>query len=403
MPFKLGAWGRRVVALLAIGVWMAWGYLRLRPPAWMVHHGQLGAQSYTAWSYRNLAYSDVVKLFQTRFLFEHTVPYLHNRIEYPVLTGLFMWVTSLGHGVEGYFLETFIIFTLIAMAVYLLMERVAPKGALYFAAFPLLVAYGLLNWDLLGIGFMVVAWFLYRHERFVPSAIFLALGVFAKLFPIFLAPFMVAELLRKRAFRTLAAMVGAFLAVAVLVNVPFAVGNFKNWVYFFTFNAQRGLAADIYNNAWIHGISTAAANAFSLAVVVLVVLWAMWRVYRGTRVIDAAALTFTVFLFVNKVYSPQYTLWMLVFVVLAEWPVWTYLVLTLAGIADYVNSFTVLHLITTKSPAAGWYVNHLFFVGVAYRYVSLLAVGFGGWIKSGANACQTKDAATKPRASSMGS
>ncbi len=401
MPFKLGSWGRRVIALLAISVWMTWGYLRLRPPAWMVHHGQLYAQPYTAWAYRNLAYSDVVKLFQTRFLFEHTVPYLHNRIEYPVLTGIFMWLTSLGHGIQGYFLETFIVFTLIAMAVYLLMEQIAPKGAFYFAAFPLLVFYGLLNWDLLGIVFMVVGWYLYRRERFLPSAIFLALGVFAKLFPIFLAPFIVAELWRKRAFRPLASMIGAFMAVAIIVNVPFAIGNFKNWVYFFTFNAGRGLSADIYSNAWIHGISTAEANLFSLAVVVLVVLWGMWRVYRGARVIDAAALTFTLFLFVNKVYSPQYTLWVLVYAVLAEWPVWTYLALTLVGIADYLNSFTVLHLLSTKSPATGWYVNHLFFVGIAYRYVTLLAVGFGGWIRSDARSVERTDRAER-RASSLG-
>ncbi|NMP24069.1 glycosyltransferase 87 family protein [Sulfobacillus harzensis] len=398
MAFKLGDWARRVLALAAIVVWMAWGYIRLRPPAWMVHHGQLAVNAYDSWAFRNLGYSDVVKLYQTRFLFNHLAPYIHNRIEYPVLTGLFMWATALGHGVQGYFFETFVVMTLIAIAVYLIMERIAPKAAFYFAASPLLVLYGLLNWDLLGIGLMVGAWVSYRRQRSILSAILLALGVFAKLFPIFLAPFMLAELLRQRRYGTIGKMVAVFLGASLVVNLPFAIGNLKNWAYFFTYNANRGLSADIYSNAWVQDISTHAANDFSLAVVVLAVLWFMWRVYRGARSIDAAAATFTIFLFVNKVYSPQYTLWVLVFAVLAEWPVWTYGALTLMGILDYLNSFTMLELYTARSSSTMWYANHLFSLGLAYRYLTLLATGVGGWMRRPMTEQLTRrDNSTEPR------
>lgn len=394
------AWWKRGLAVLSITVWMVWGYIRLKPPSSMVHHGQLVTSLYNSWSFRNLAYSDVVKLYETRFLFLHLVPYIQNRIEYPVITGLFMWVTSVGHGIGSYFLITFVVFWLIALLVYFLMERLVPNVALYFAVFPLLMVYGLLNWDMLGIGFMVVGWYLYRRESYVASAILFAFGVFSKLFPVFFLPFIIAEMWRQGKTKKLLHMVIAFVVSAVVMNVPFVIGNLPNWAYFFTYNAGRGLGADIYANEWIHGITTSEANAFSLIMVVLVVLFGMWRVYRGGDVARATAMAFMVFLFVNKVYSPQYTLWLFVMAILAEWPIWTYIVLSLAGLVDYVNSFTVLHLLSSKSNSAGWYVGHVFFVGVLYRYLSILVAGLGALIDRaipGANA-QSRSAMRRSRA-----
>ncbi len=374
------SWWKRTLALVSITIWMVWGYVRLMPPANILRHGQLLTNRYDVWSYQNLAYSDVVKLYQTRFLFLHLVPYIQNRIEYPVVTGLFMWVTSIGHGIGIYFFVTFAIFELIAIMTYFIMERMVPKHAIYFAVFPLLMVYGLLNWDMLGIGFMVLAWYWYQKESYMASAVAFSLGVFAKLFPIFFLPFIIAEMWRKRQTTTLFRMVATFVVTSLVINLPFAIGNLKNWSYFFTYNAGRGLGADIYANEWVHGVSTATANVFSLSVVVITVLYLMWRVYKGGRIIDATALTFTVFLFVNKVYSPQYTLWLLVLAIFAEWPIWTYIVITLAGLTDYVNSFTVLQLISSKSSSASWYVGHVFFVGVLYRYVSLAVSGLGAAI-----------------------
>ncbi|MCY0879480.1 MAG: glycosyltransferase 87 family protein [Firmicutes bacterium] len=373
-------WFKRVIAFISITVWMTWAYLRLRPPASLVHHGQLLVNRYNTWSYQNLAYSDIVKLYQTRFLYLHLVPYIQNRIEYPVVTGLFMSLAALGHGIQQYFFITFLVFWLIALGVYWLLERLIPDTAFFFGLFPLLVVYGLLNWDLLGIVFMVLGYYAYQRERYVASAIWFALGVFAKLFPIFFLPFIVADLWRRRDGRTLGRMVLAFLATAAVLNVPFAVGNFANWSYFFSYNAGRGLGADIYANEWVHGVTVVQADAFSFVVVVLAVLYFMWWVYRGGRVVDAASLSFAVFLIVNKVYSPQYTLWIFVLAILAEWPIWTYIVLTLAGLTDYVNSFTVLHFVSSRSPATGWYVNHVFFVGVLYRYVSLAVTAAGAGV-----------------------
>lgn len=387
---------RRAIGTLAIVVWMTWGYLRLTPPARLIRYGgQLQAPHYTAWAYNHLAYSDVVKLYQTRMLFLHLIPYMQTRIEYPVVTGLFMWITAMGQGILAYFLVTFVAFLLIAIGIYLLLEQMVPKHAIYFACLPMLMVYGLLNWDLLGIGFMVIGWYFYQRQSYWISGIMFSLGVFAKLFPIFFLPFVAVELLKNRKTAQLLEMIVAFMVTSLLINLPFALTKYKYWSYFYTFNAHRGVGADIYENHWIHGISTAAANTFSLTAVLLTTLYLMWRVRQGDQVAHATALTFTVFLFVNKVYSPQYTLWLMVFAILAEWPVWTYVLMTMIGLVDYVNSFTLLHLYNIKSPSARWYNARVFPLGLLLRYLGLVVVGLGVELSSWTNAAARNPQKTK--------
>ena len=52
-------------------------------------------------------YSDISHLFFRDHLWQHPTPYLDFRFEYPVLTGLFVWVASLVHtSVAAYFLTS---------------------------------------------------------------------------------------------------------------------------------------------------------------------------------------------------------------------------------------------------------------------------------------------------------
>ena len=92
----------------------------------------------------------------------------------------------------------------------------------------------------------------------------------------------------------------------------------------------------------------------------------------------ASAIAFGTFLVVNKVFSPQYMLWFLVLAILAEWPAWTYGAMAVAGLIDYVNSMTILHYMYPHSNALGWYAYRLFPVGLAVRYITLLASTIAG-------------------------
>jgi len=73
-------------------------------------------------------------------------------------------------------------------------------------------------------------------------------------------------------------------------------------------------------------------------------------VLRGGSVERAAAFTFVVFLLVNKVYSPQYTLWLFVMALVAEWPGWTLLLLSVVGLADYYGTFASFYITNASVP-----------------------------------------------------
>jgi hypothetical protein len=64
-------------------------------------------------------------------------------------------------------------------------------------------------------------------------------------------------------------------------------------------------------------------------------------------------------------------LWFLVFAILAQWPVWTYWMMAVAGLLDYVNSITILHFMYPHSPALSWYAYRLFSLGLVVRYLTL--------------------------------
>lgn len=94
--------------------------------------------------------------------------------------------------------------------------------------------------------------------------------------------------------------------------------------------------------------------------VLLAVVLLVPRALRGGSPVAAAAVTFAVLLLVNKVYSPQYMLWLFVFGVIAEWPVWSHVLMSVAGFVDYADAMMTLYLSHTHSPAFSWYFETLY-------------------------------------------
>ena len=71
-------------------------------------------------------------------------------------------------------------------------------------------------------------------------------------------------------------------------------------------------------------------------------------------------------------------LWMMAFAIMAEWPIPSYSWLTLGGLVDYVNSFTVLYLMKTHSPFLKWYGDRLFPLGLLMRSGAIAAAAILG-------------------------
>jgi uncharacterized membrane protein len=283
----------------------------------------VGADWSTGVQYRTFCYSDVLALYEQRGLADGKIPYLDERFEYPVLIGAFAAATGLPapNGGAAFALSILGLGGL-ALVTAAGLWRIAGSRALVFAAAPTLVLYGLVNWDLIAVALATLATAAFLRRRDAAAGVLLGLGAAAKLYPALLVlPFAWQRWRdgdRRDATRLVVAGVGAW----VLVNAPVMLLAPHGWSYFFRFNAARG--AD-WGSVWatvcdagVVGLCarTATVNAVSTAAFALgaIGIWIAWRRLDLAPWTSAFALV-VVFLLTNKVYSPQYSLWVLPWIV----------------------------------------------------------------------------------------
>lgn len=374
-------WGSLPVALTFLA-WMALAAARTLPPAGLeppAGQGGLPA-AYYPWAYAHFSYSDILTLYGGRHLAAHALPIVRQPVEYPVLMDLAMWAAAWVPGLAGYFLATAALLAVSGLVALWAFRAVAPHRWWVFAASPLVTAYGLLNWDLFGIVWLAASWWAYRQNRPGWAGVLVGLGASAKLFPLVSWPFMAWAWWTSGRRRDAVTLTLLLLLTLVVVNAPFAWANWHNWTQFVRYNSRRLAIADLWVLVWPH-IRPHTVDLLSLGLVLFMGVVALGAVGRGWDPARAAAAVFAGWMIVNKVFSPQYMLWVLAFGVLAEWPLWSLAVVTLGGIVDDLNSFgslAVHALYPPTNPLREWVRHRLFPWGLIVRYASLAAAGIGG-------------------------
>jgi len=373
-------------ALCTVG-WVVWAYARTRPAASIVSsHPPL--ESYGPWSYAHFNYSDILTLYRVHHLANHAAPYIHTVIEYPVLTGIFMWCAAWFPGVQGYFVASAVGLGACAVGTVWVLYELSPGRAWVFALSPLLLVYSLLNWDLLAIFLMLLGYRSYRRGRFGWAGLFFSLGVFAKFFPFMLFVYCLVELVAKRrdpaSWRAAKQMVGVAVVTGVVVNVPFVIGNYRVWANFFSFNASRGGGDGLlYQLHLVSNWPIAAVDALSAVIVLAAMALFARAVLRGSPAAFAAAGAFAVFMLLNKVFSPQYMLWVFVYAVIASWPGWSLASMTVAGLMDFADAMIILHMVAVHAAEFPWYFHTVFPLDKLVR-VAAISTGLAGSLWSAA-------------------
>ncbi|MFI5778290.1 hypothetical protein [Nocardia sp. NPDC051570] len=315
-----------------------------------------------------VCYSDIQYLWLGRDINEHVFPYINGGItpdgtltggavEYPVLSGLLMWLGATGaHDDAAFLLHSALLLAPFALLTAWLLGRMSGAAALLWAAGPPLVLYAFHNWELpvvcTSVAAVYVVTTLTRYSlrtRGIAAAVLLGIGFCLKLYPgIFVVPLALYVLVgewgrihpRRYDVRGALAVLGAALATVVVINLPFALAGYDGWRASITFQQLR--QADITTNSiWYWGlrpmfgqtpgseasfqevVSTASPMlvlaAFALA------LWLGWRRFQRTGTfpwVGVSGAMLCGFLLFHKVHSPQYTLWLIPFLVLLEVP-WT--------------------------------------------------------------------------------
>jgi uncharacterized membrane protein len=349
--------------------------------AWLLAMAQKGPCAADGWGgdasrYAQMCYSDVPYLYVGRGFAEAALPYADSDgrypdLEYPVLIGYFSHATALVtqalHGspdlearralppdtlyadpsVEAERQDFFVV-TAVLLTPFLLLSawflagthRNRPWDALGFVAAPVLVLTGLVNWDVLAIACLTGAMWAWSRGRPTLSGVLVGLGAAAKLYPVFLLGALLVVALRRRTLPDFGRAVAGAVAAWVAANLPAVLYGWEGWRGFWSFNSER--AADL-GSLWL--VATHAGGSFpaetinrvSVALFALVcggVLVLGLRAKHVPRIPQLALLILLGFLLVNKVYSPQYVLWLLPLAALAR-PRWRDLLVWQAGEVFY--------------------------------------------------------------------
>jgi hypothetical protein len=303
---------------------------------------------YWRWAFAHHSYSDLLTLYSPRYLGgAHPLPYLADRIEYPPLLGLALWLPALVPGGPAAYLALSALLLAACLALTLrALAHLPGAEPWWLAATPALGYFAFLNWDLLPIALVAGALLALERGRTRRSGALAALGVAAKLFPAALAPAAFGAL-AARGRRPLLRWAGVAAAVSLAVNLPLALLAFDGWSWFFRYNAARGAE----NSVW-HALGGPSGRALDLAslgpvaLAGLLALWGGWSCGRrggdpGRAVRLGTAFTLVTWIALNKVWSPQYALYGFLAGALAAAPGWLFGALTAVSIADYHLEFEV--------------------------------------------------------------
>jgi len=341
------------------GVWFnpgAWAFLTLTL-SWLVLMMRQIPCLTQGDKFPRMCYSDITVLYYWRGLKDGQIPYLDSDVEYPVLTGGFMEFSRrillmLGGqsrpGLGGaevtqaagmYFaINAVLLFALFGVLVWAHLKMHRPWDAMMIAAAPAIWTTGLINWDALVIALTSLALLAWSRKKPVWAGIWLGLGIAAKLYPVLLLVPLAVLCVRIGRWRPFFITLGATVASWVAVNLPVYLATPDGWMSFWTFNADRG--GDLGSIWYVLSMAEVDVPAVSKLVAALMVagtlaICAMLLLApRRPRLAQGVFLIVALFLMVNKVYSPQYVLWLLPLLVLAR-PRWLDWAIFAAGEAIY--------------------------------------------------------------------
>ncbi len=355
---------RRLLTYGLAAAWLALGWLNVARGA--PHAGP----GYRFWAFQHHCYSDVIALHGDRYLGgAHPLPYLQDRIEYPVLLGLALYLPSFAPGgALGHFTVTYLLLAACLLLALLALGRLPDARPWWLGATPALVYYAGLNWDLLPIALACGALLMLARARPAAGGALTALGVSAKLFPGTIAPPALAALAAEPGHGPLLRFAAGLGAAFLAVNLPFALAAPAGWSWFFRFNAGRGAENSIWDALGVpQGPLLELLSTGPLLLATGVACAAAWRAARrggdaGRAVRLGAALALTVWIATNKVWSPQYALYGFLAGALAAAPARLFLGLTAISVADFHLAFEV-----RARRWEPWFRDHLFHPGGVVR------------------------------------
>jgi uncharacterized membrane protein len=358
-----------------------------------------GAWNVGVEQYQAHCYTDIYPLYFAEGLSKGQVPYFDHHVEYPVVMGAVMqgaaWTVRhvADPSVRGreFYDVTVALLAACLVAGVLATAYCAGKDrrwtALLVAFSPALILAAYINWDLLAMALTMAALAAWAARRPVLSGILLGVAVATKFYPVICLLPLLVLCLRAGRMRQFSQALTAAAAAWLVLNVPVAIAAPSGWSTFYRFSASRG--AD-WGSIWyffqvehwpvLGGLSTSAINLFSAALflagcagVAALALMAP----RRPRLPQLIFLATAAFLLTNKVWSPQYVVWLVPLVVLARPRLVGYAIWQIGEVGYFYAIWAYLIYIEniynpTSPPAPGGIGTGLYFTALLARFLTVL-------------------------------
>ena len=333
--------------------------------------------------YTSFCYNDIVPLYGARGLDQPGFVYdyswvedgLTRYMEYPVLAGLFQQFTAFISRntyfvaskflpeVGWYFWMTVLLISIIWICTARMVAELAGNriwDTLLVVGSPLLIMHAFTNWDIPSIFFLVAALLAARNKKWWAAGILIGAGTSFKLWPLFVLGAYLTIAIRKRNLVPFCKMLAATVVTWLVINVPVYLRNPDAWGEFNRLNTDRGwewttIYAVISRTFGWSGFDTGEGAPVILNTVTFVlfaagclaVLIMGLKAPKEPRVAELLCLIVGFFLLFNKVWSPQYSIWLIVPAVLAL-PHWK-LLLTWMTVDMMVWPVLMWHMLGTDN------------------------------------------------------
>ncbi|MGO2807873.1 MAG: glycosyltransferase family 87 protein [Glutamicibacter arilaitensis] len=284
--------------------------------------------------YAYACYSDWVPLFSARGFAENPwAPFsAAAQFEYPVLMSTVASAVAsiIPTGIENrsllYFDINLLLVAILWMVTVIATLRMTgrrPWDAAMVAIAPGIILAGSINWDMWAVALLALGMLAFARKHTVLAGVLIGLGTAMKIYPFFILGAVLVLAIRTGKFKTFWVTAGTAAATWVLVNLPYALAFPTSFMHFFNFSSERGAGFSSFWHAFNviadnrEGIAQFEAEQISRYGLILFFLCCVGVAVLGLtakrtpRLASMAFLIIASFVMVNKVYSPQFIVWLI--------------------------------------------------------------------------------------------
>lgn len=330
-----------------------------------------------------LGWSDVLATWNDSRLPEHKLPYLDVPFAYPPVIGYLAGVISLlTGGYVGYAVLWGLVIAFAAAAgAYAFARHAGPRRTLvYWACTPQLLLLSGINFDVLAAVLLGVAAIAARRGQDTRAGALLAIATATKLFPMVSAPAHIWRIVATGDRRRAIATAVAFVGVLAVVYLPAALAPFPatRFVGAYAVGVTANIDSPWVLAEWLIGaigidghLAVLGLTYAGFAITYLVLVLPRARVARDPAAVFGLA-TVTLLLW-SRLYSPQYSLWLLPFFVLLPLRARSFVLLTIADVGVFFTIYPLTLVLEGSDPLRAVFFAVLF-AAVALRVVALIVI-----------------------------